>query len=121
MSMVNIPLLSREAMMRWEPVAIFVVACAGIYWLRRHYRNRLPAPTPEQWQRAIKANRRLAWIYLGGLAFGLIAGGKELFALPHGVGFLLPLIPIGLATLHLRNAAKLSRKASEAATVAAPD
>jgi hypothetical protein len=120
-SMASILLLQREPMMRWVPAASFVAAFVGVYLLLKHYRSRLPAPTTEQRIRAIKANRRLAWIYLGGLAFGLISEGKELFAIPHGVGLLLPLIPIGLAMIHFRNAAQLSRKATEAANAAARD
>jgi hypothetical protein len=120
-SMASILLLPQEPMMRWVPAASFIAAFAGVYLLLRHYRSRLPAPTTEQRLRAIRANRRLAWIYLGGLAFGLISEGKELFAIPHGVGFLLPLIPIGLAAIHFRNAAQLSRKATEAANAAARD
>jgi hypothetical protein len=115
LSIASISFLPREPMMRWVPLASFAAAVAGVYWLRRHFRGRLPALTPEQRQRAIKAHRRQAWIYLGGLAFGLIAEGKVLFALPHGLGLLIPLVPIGLATIHLHSAAQLRRKEPESA------
>ena len=115
----SIFLLPRMPMLRWVPLIALVAAFAAVYWLFRYYRNRLPPPTPEQRQRAIKANRRMAWIYLGGLAFGLITSGGDLLTLPHGVGFLLPLIPLGLATIHLRTAARLSRMATEATNIPA--
>jgi hypothetical protein len=119
--MESILLLPRIPMLRFVPLIALIVAFVGAFWLIKHYRGRLPSLTPSQRQRAIRANRQLAWMYLGGLALGLATQGKELSTFPHGVGYLIPLIPIGLATLHFRAAAQLSQKAAEAAGTAEPN
>lgn len=121
MMMASIFLLPRLPMMRFVPLAAFVAAFVAVYSLFRHYRRRLPPPTPDQLQRAIKANRRLAWIYLGGLVLGLLSGGRELLNAAHGFGILSALIPIGLAAYHLRTAARLSRMTAATANVTKPN
>jgi hypothetical protein len=110
---VSIWFTPRYPLLSWLPLAAWAAMFAGVFWLFRHYRGRLPPPTPNQRAKAIRSHRRMAWIYLGGLVLGLIANGREILTLPHRLGFILPLIPIGLAAIHLRVAAQLSQKAIE--------
>jgi hypothetical protein len=95
--------------LRWVPLLVWLALFGFIFiWVRR-FRGRLPKPTTKQLSRAAKANRRLGWIYLIGLIFGCITNGEEIIRLPHGIGFLIPIIPIALATYHFRQSARLAQ------------
>lgn len=56
----------------------------------------------------------MAWIYVGVLVLGLLANWRDFLGLPYGLGFLLPLIPIALATHHFRLANRLGQAAMDA-------
>jgi len=114
LSMGAILLLPRYPMLRWVPLASFAAMFAAVYWLMRHFRGHLAVPTTNQRLRAAKASRRMAWIYFGGLAIGLAAEWRELLNAPHGLGFLVPFIPILLGTHYWRQATLLERSAAQA-------
>ncbi|HVN92518.1 MAG TPA: hypothetical protein VMT38_02420 [Terracidiphilus sp.] len=101
------------AVAKWVILPIFAVVLLAGFLIGRHYRGHLPPQTQEQRSKAIRANRRLAWMYLGGLAIVLITSRQDLLAIPYDLGLISLLIPVGLAILHFRVASKLSRKAAE--------
>jgi hypothetical protein len=113
-NIVSESLIPQYPAVRFVPLASLLAAMIAVLFLFRYFRGRLPPASPKQLTRAIRSSRRLGWIYVGGIVFGLLTEGREILSLPHAMGFLLPLIPIGLAAFNFRNAALLSRKVAEA-------
>lgn len=105
--------LPKHPQLRWALLIVWLAAFVAMFLLIRYFRGRLPPPTNNQNLKGARAARRMAWIYLGGLVVGLFARGQELLGLPYGLGFLLPLIPIALATYYFRLSARLTRSADK--------
>jgi len=95
------------------PLVVLLGSFVAVVWVVRRFQGQLPSATAEEKQTAVRAHRRLAWIYIAGLLLGVATEIRDLLALPHGLGYLLPLIPIGLAARHFRIAAMLNRGANQ--------
>jgi hypothetical protein len=101
------PHLGQAILIEW--IAILV----GAIWIFKRLGRNLPPATTDQKARAARNAQRMGWIYLGGLVLGLLVDGKAiLWGPPHGLGFLLPLIPISLSVYYLRLSARLKSSAS---------
>jgi Na+/H+ antiporter NhaD/arsenite permease-like protein len=103
--------------LRWAPLFLVAAYFVIVFWLFRHYRGRLPRPTQEQKLNAARSIRRLAWFFFAAPILGLLAGWQDIASLPHGVGFLIPLIPILLGAYYLRLSIKLSRTVTDSNTL----
>ena len=91
------PQLGRAILVEW----VAILAGGGLLFYR--LRKRLPPPRTVQNEKAARIAQRIGWFYLGALVVGLLVRGKEiLWGLPHGLGFVLPLIPLVLGVYYLR-------------------
>jgi hypothetical protein len=95
------PQLARAVVAEW------IVFLVGGVLLFQRLRKTLPAPSIDQKSKAAKSARMMGWLYLGGAGVGLLTNGQKLAPLPHGIGYVIPLIPVALGVYYLRLSAKL--------------
>jgi hypothetical protein len=101
--------IARVPALRWVLLAEWVAIFGFAYsWIRR-FQGRLPKPTRKQESKVASSARNLGVFFIVAPVLGYIARGSELIALPYGLGFILPLIPLGLAVYCLRVSAQLRR------------
>jgi hypothetical protein len=89
-----------------------IVAFVLLYWWIRRFKGRLPKPSQAEMTKAARNARNLGLFFVGAPMLAYLVRGSEYFALPYGLGFILPIVPLSLAIYYLRLSARL-RNASD--------
>ena len=96
---------------RWALPIEVAVAFVLFYWWIRRSRGRFKL-NQRQLTKAARSARNLGLLYIVAPVLGYLTRGSELIALPHGLGFVLPIIPLALAVHYLRLSARLQRQSN---------
>ena len=86
-----------------------IVAFVLLFWWIRRFRGRFKL-NQRQLTKAARSARNLGILYIAAPVLAYITQGSMLFSLPHGLGFWLPIIPLGLAVHYLRLSARLQEQ-----------
>jgi peptidoglycan biosynthesis protein MviN/MurJ (putative lipid II flippase) len=88
-----------------------IVGFVLLYWWIRRSKGRLPNPSKTEMAKAARNARNLGVFFIAAPMLGYLLRGSEYLALPYGLGFIIPIVPLMLAIYFLRLSARL-RKAS---------
>jgi hypothetical protein len=100
---------------RWAIPIEFVVAFALLFWWIRRFQGRFKL-NQTQLTKAARSARNLGLLYIVAPVLAYLTRGSELMALPHGLGFVLPIIPLSLAVHYLRLSARLQQQSNKSET-----
>jgi hypothetical protein len=116
LSLLSLPftilLVPHSPWVRWALLPEFGLMFGFAYAAFRFLQKMVPSPTAEQRRKGIRATKRLAWFYLIAPVVAYLVQWRELTALPHGLGYALPIFPVSLAVYYFRLSKRLSRESS---------
>jgi len=98
---------------RWALPVELVLAFVLLFWWIRRFRGRFK-PSQRQLTKGARSARNLGILYIVAPLLAYLTQGSQLIALPYGLGFWLPIIPLTLAVHYLRLSARLRRQANGA-------
>jgi len=88
-----------------------VIAFVALFWWIRRFRGRVML-NQRQLTKAARSTKNLGILYIVAPVLAYLTQGSTLISLPYGMGFWLPVIPLGLAVHYLRLSARLQEQSN---------